>query len=212
MTDTDPTLDADTPVADTEPVGEGDCPEPGCGWTRPEGDRRPPPLALGSHRRTAHGVKGKGPAHGQSQARRRDRPPTSIKVDLGGGRKPAKDDPVLAAVEQRAKQLAGVVAVFLLVSGSPDDSRDIEAGKDVWAASVRNLAVHEKWLRALGQGGEGSARGLAWAEFVMATGALTLPILLRHGAVPPAIANLLSLADLDGPSTAPGSAGDPVAA
>lgn len=138
--------------------------------------------------------------------RPKDRPPTSIKVTVGGS-SGSKSDPVLAQVEQRAKQLAQGVAVGLLLLGQADDARDVQAGSEQWARSVRELAVYESWLKNLAAGGEASARAIAWLQFAMATMALSLPILLRHGAIPESIARFLSMADLAAaPTPAPAPA------
>jgi hypothetical protein len=91
--------------------------------------------------------------------------------------------------------MAGLVAVLLTVAGQPEDAQDIEAAKDAWAKAVRELGDHEAWLRKLGEGGETSDRAVAWLKFLIATLAMLLPILLRHGAIPANVAQFLSLAD-----------------
>lgn len=208
----DPTVEVPT-VATHGRVGDAKCcPEEGCEWVPPPGDKRPLNLALGRHRLLEHGIRGVGPAGSRkvNEARApkakqakapRESSPRSIKVDLGQ-RRAGKDDPVLAAVEARAKQAAGVVAAILLVAGQPDDARDIEAGREQWAATVRELAAYEPWLRKLGEGTEASGRMIAWTQFSLATAALLLPITIRHGVIPDSIARFLEMADVVDPAAA----------
>ena len=115
-----------------------------------------------------------------------------VTVNVGGSpRRSGKLDDELARVEQQAAQLARLVAVVVMAAGQAQDAEDIIRGADPWAASVRGLAEHEAWIRKLAAGGESSARALAWLQFAIATGALVLPILVRHGAVPDHIAGLM---------------------
>ena len=114
-----------------------------------------------------------------------------VTVNVGGAKRSTKMDDELARVEQQAAQLARLVAVVIHAAGQAEDAADIIRGADPWAASVRGLAEHEAWIRKLAAGGESSARALAWLQFAIATGALVLPILVRHGAVPDHIAGLM---------------------
>jgi hypothetical protein len=183
-----------------------DCPE--CGPIPlaglPNGFNTPARLAL--HRRRVHGVEGQSR---KSVKARRPQRATTVTVNMP---KPAtaKRDPVLEQVEQRAKFIANMTASLVLMIGQEADALDIAKGADPWAASVKNLAKYEDWLKALGQGGETPERVTAWVEFLMATGAMALPILLRHGAIPDAIAKVLTFSDMAPPSEAP--ADEPVAA
>lgn len=185
----------DVLIAENNQVSAGQgCPE--CGWLPDPDDKRHPAVAIGLHRRLHHGVAGSGGKHSKKKpAPSGDTPPRS-QVNINLNPKPGgkKSDPVLDAVQARAEWFASMLAVGLLMAGAEADARDIEVGKVRWAASVRELAVYEDWLRKLGQGGEASDRTLAWVKFLAATMGLSLPILLRHNAIPPAIARILSMA------------------
>lgn len=120
--------------------------------------------------------------------RKKERAPTSINFNLP--KAPGKKDPALEAVERRAMWLAGMVSVAVLFLGQPEDAADIERGRELWAKSVGELAEYEPWLKKLAAGGEGSARVMAWVKVGTATGAMLLPIFLRHDALPAFLANL----------------------
>ena len=127
-------------------------------------------------------------AHGRGGG---DRPPSSVRVDLNLG-KPAKTkDPALEAVEKRLSSIAGMMAVVVLLVGQPEDAADIERARAQWAAAGAELAAYEPWLKKLAAGGEASERVLAWVKFATATGAMLVPILLRHDVLPAPLANLL---------------------
>lgn len=207
---TDVAAPVDPPADESSYIGDAaglTCDVPGCGWA-PNPAAPNGPALLGSHRSRAHGIAGRKRA-GQKRAPR-DKAPRSIKVDLGSGRPTtAKKDPAIEAVRKRAEGLAGMVAVGLLIAGAEADAGDVEAGKVRWAAAVANLAQYEDWLRKLGQGGETSDRMMAWIQLAVATGAIALPILLRHDAIPDQIARFLLMAV---PSEPAAAADEPVAA
>lgn len=115
-----------------------------------------------------------------------------INLNLGGGSSGKGVDKDLAAVEQRAKQIATTVAALVVLMGQQADAIDINNGAEQWAASVRQLAEHEEWLKKLATGGETSARAMAWLQFAIATGTLALPILIRHEVLPSNLAEIAS--------------------
>ena len=170
------------------------CDQPGCDYiaTGPEGGRGNVSWRLNSHKARGHGITPDGIPRPP-----RDTPPPreapKIDLNLGFAAKP-KADPALEAVRQRAEQFASVAAVVLLLAGQELDAADIERGKGQWATAVADLAKHEEWLRKLCEDGEASERVVAWIKFAAATLGLTLPILLRHGALPPMIAKALAMA------------------
>lgn len=102
----------------------------------------------------------------------------------------------LDAVEARAKQLTKLAALIVMM-GPPDELRKADANdllmhSDSWASTVRELAVHEESIRKLmGAGGEMSERAAAWFAFSVATGAMALPILLRHEVIKGGMANAI---------------------
>ena len=131
---------------------------------------------LGSHRNT-HKTR-------PAKAGKKDASPTSIKVEMGTrAASPAKDKD-LQAVEDNARQLVQWIAAITLMVGQGEDALILQKGSGPWASSVRELAAHEEWLRKIMAGGETSARALAWIQFLTATGAIALPILLHHGMLP----------------------------
>lgn len=131
----------------------------------------------------------------------RDEPP---RIGFDVGKTPSKGEHAkeLDAVEARAKQITKGLAILVML-GPPDELRRADAGdllthSDTWAATVRELAVHEEWLRKLGAGGDMSERAAAWAAFAVATGAMLTPILLRHEVIKGGMAKVLqSVLDSD---------------
>jgi len=120
-----------------------------------------------------------------------DRAPGSIKIQLGAGApRGSKKDAELEKVEERAKQLVELIATLILVAGQVEDSTDLIKGAPAFARATKDLAQYEEWLRKLAQGGDTAGRATAWMGFIVATLAMLLPILLRHGALPKNIADL----------------------
>lgn len=160
------------------------CQEPGCDTELPTGNP-------GDHFRRYCGEHAPPPrTKGKGKAKRpaRDRTPPSITMNIGPRAK-AKDA-TLDAVEDRARQLVQLAAAVVLMAGQAEDAVDLQRGSDPFAKSVRELAEHEQWLRKLAQGGETSARALAWIQFATALLAMLMPILLRHGALPAGISSM----------------------
>lgn len=169
------TLDAPPLVTDEPPVEDGErCDVPGCDFSAKSA------RGLNRHKITSHGAKPQG---------RQDRQPRSINVNLGQPRV-NKKDAELEAVENRAKQIAQILAALVLLAGQPEDSADIARGSAQWAEAVRDLSEYEAWLRKIAAGGESSARAVAWVKFAVATAAIALPILLRHKVLPENIADI----------------------
>jgi hypothetical protein len=180
-----------------------------CPWVNPSNR----PSALGSHKRGAHGISGE-QRHKRRTERVRDPRPASISVNLPGG-KSDKSDPVLQAVEDRARSLVEILAAVVLMAGAPEDAVDIQNGAPQIAKAVRDLAQYEEWLRKLAAGGETSGRVMAWIGLVTTLAAVALPIMARHGALPGPIAQVFGqVAETVGTMTdAPaGDAGAPAAA
>ncbi len=129
-------------------------------------------------------------AHAPPPKRKKgDQQPRSINVNLGQPRV-SKKDAELEAVENRARQIAQILAALVLLAGQAEDSGDIAKGADQWAKAVRDLSEYEAWLRKIAAGGEASARAVAWVQFAVATAAIALPILLRHKILPGNIAEI----------------------
>ena len=137
---------------------------------------------LGSHVARKHGFNLPKTPRNRKRAAPKDKAPASVTINLGGDKK--TKDPQLDAIQERARQLANLIAVLVLTAGQVDDANDIMQGSEAWAKAVRDLAVYEDWLRKLAAGGESSGRVLAWVTFVAATVGMLMPILLRHEVLP----------------------------
>jgi hypothetical protein len=125
--------------------------------------------------------------HRNPPKKKKDRAPKGtpqINLNVGGPKKQTGKDKDLEAVRTRAAWLVTTAAALTSMAGFPDDGLDLQRGAEPWAETVKDLAAHEEWLRKVMTGGEVSERVLAWAAFLVATGALALPILLRHGVIP----------------------------
>lgn len=129
--------------------------------------------------------------------------PPSLTLNLGGKEGKGKKDTrggaqpgELDAVQQRALQIAQLTAAFVLIGTKgahrEADANDIAAGAEHWAGAVRELAVHEEWLRKLAAGGEVSERATAWGAFLLATAAIASPVLIRHEVIKGGMADLAS--------------------
>jgi hypothetical protein len=140
----------------------------------------------------ANHLKTHGPHVPRASRAKKDKAPASVTINLGKD-KPTKD-PVLDAVQERARQLANLCGMLVLGAGQADDAIDIINGAEAWSQAVRELAVYEAWLRKLAAGGEESGRALAWFTFVVATIGMVLPILLRHEVLPEKLAHSLKTA------------------
>ena len=122
---------------------------------------------------------------------KRDRKPSNVSVSVNlGARKGSAKGAELDKVKERAEQLANMVALLVRLAGQVEDADDIVKGASPWAESVKQLAVHEEWLRKIAQGGETTERAMAWIAFVISTATLALPILVRHNVLPGELGDL----------------------
>ena len=164
------------------------------------------PQRLGYHRWRAHGIKGTTPA--RKKKVRRDRPPTTVKIQVGAERTGKSD----AAAKARVEQLVNMIAGSLAMAGNMEDAADIMRAREQFAACVIELAKYEPWLRRLLDGGQASGRVMAWVALSLTTLAMVIPIFNRHGWIPeelkPAALALVGQAA----QTVPVDAAEPVAA
>jgi hypothetical protein len=130
---------------------------------------------------------------------KREAAPKNININLPGSAGPKPGRPGSAArdakiVQERSEQVlqitAGIVAAFL---HQTEDAQDMVAGSTEWAKAMGGLAEHEKWLVDLCKTGP-SGRVSAWVAVVIATGGIALPILVRHGAFPDRVGEILTQA------------------
>ena len=163
------------------------------------------PQRLGYHRWRAHGIKGTTPP--RKKKPRRDRPPTTVKIQVGAERAGKSD----AAAKARVEQLINMIAGSLAMAGQLEDAADIMAAREQFCLCVIELSKYEPWLKRLLEGGQTSGRIMAWVAMALATLGMVLPIFNRHGWVPdelkPAAMALVGQA-----TTAPADAAEPVAA
>lgn len=177
--DTDPGGSEDTPVrapASESPAKQ--CAYPGCSEPalKREGNRGRPPTMCAEH----------------APVKRERVKPASVTVNIRPpASRVARAEKELAEVEARAHQLMQVAAALVLIIGHEGDAQDMANGAEQWAKAVRGLAEHEAWVRKLAAGGEASARTIAWIQFAVATGAILVPILIRHKALPKGVSQAL---------------------
>jgi hypothetical protein len=143
----------------------------------------------------------------KAPARRPDRPPKALAPPAPPKARTRKEE--LDQVEKNAKFILDMVCQFGLIyagsAGQPAlaaDLGDVQNGVPGIAKSLRNVAEYEEWLRRALSGGRGSDRAQAWLGLVMVCGAVTMPILVRHGklSLPPGMAQMLLP---NGPAGAP---------
>ena len=174
------------------------CEVPDCGLTFDTKQR------LGQHRWHAHGLRSSTPS---KKKPRRDRPPTTVKIQVGAERAGKSD----AAAKARVEQLVNMIAGSLAMAGQVEDAADIMRAREQFCLCVIELAKYEPWLKRLLEGGQASGRIMAWVAMALATLGMVLPIFNRHGWVPdelkPAAMALVGQA-----TTAPADAAEPVAA
>jgi hypothetical protein len=151
------------------------------------------PAKAGVHRWNVHQVRSKKSKRARDAAGgpSGDKAPPSVTINLGGKSSSGKggDAAELAAVEKRAQELVTTVAGLALLVGAKADAADLQHGSAAWAKAVRDVAEYEEWLRKMAKGGETTGRALAWFNLALATAALAMPSLLRHGVLPDGLAD-----------------------
>jgi hypothetical protein len=174
---------ADDPLATPpDPLKPFGCDICGQGFTRKD--------RLNTHRKAKHnaGPVAPGPI-GRPPGGSKDTAPGSVKIQIGGNR-PGKVTADRAKVEAAASQLVTMVAGAVLLAGQPADAMDLQSKAEAWATSVGELSEYEKWIAKLFTATDDAGRLMAWLGFIMATGGLVMPIMLRHGALPENIRGL----------------------
>lgn len=124
----------------------------------------------------------------------RERRPPSLTINMGGRKAGKKSD--ADKVADMALKGAQMFAAGLMMIGQSSpmlvaDAADIGKSAPAWSAAVGNLAEYEPWIAKLATTADVSGRMTAWIGFAFATGGMSLPILLRHGALPTSIATML---------------------
>lgn len=127
--------------------------------------------------------------HGGRTERRRkgrtgERAPKLV-VDIGGKR------PTGGSKDQRARDTAAgaraflnVVAAGVAASGDNVCAAALVTGGEQWAEAVGELSKYQPWLSTFFAPVGGDSQLGAWLGFLLATGAIALPILAHHGMLP----------------------------
>jgi len=125
--------------------------------------------------------------NGGTKRKPTEKPPKLV-LDIGGG-KPAK-----SSKDQRAKDTAAgatafmnVVATGLSVSGDQVCAGAVAGGAAQWGEAVGELSKYQPWLAQFFAPVGGENQLGAWLGFLMATGAITLPILAHHNLLPASV-------------------------
>lgn len=119
---------------------------------------------------------------------KKDKAPTTIKLDLGNKAAPKTD----AQAKARVEQLVNMIAGGLAMAGQLEDAADVMRVREQWASAVVELAKYEPWLRKMLEGGQASGRIMAWVAVGLSTLAMVAPIAGRHGWVPAELRPMLS--------------------
>jgi len=154
------------------------CAEPGCENELPDGSH-PARKYCDEH------FKGKGGrAERVREGRTSERAPKVV-VELGGPRKSG------GAKDQRARETAAGAAAFmnvvasgLAVSGDQVCAAAVAGGAAQWGDAVGELSKYQPWLQSFFAPVGGDSQLGAWLGFMMATGAIALPVMAHHGLLP----------------------------
>jgi hypothetical protein len=126
---------------------------------------------------------------GQGGAKRRssERPPKLV-LDIGGTKKSG------GTKEQRARDTAAgatafmnVVATGLSVSGDNTCATAVAGGAAGWGDAVGELSKYQPWLAQFFAPVGGDSQLGAWLGFLMATGAIALPVMAHHNLLPASV-------------------------
>lgn len=128
--------------------------------------------------------------------------PPKLVVDLGGGKTRGKDQRV-ADTAAGARAFANVIATGLSVSGDNVCAEAVANGSAQWGAAVGELSKYQPWLQQFFAPVGGENQIGAWLGFLMATGAIALPVMAHHNLLPASVG-----AKLGGVFVAAEAAGD----
>jgi hypothetical protein len=155
------------------------CAEPGCDGIVPPGShpaRKYCDLHLrGQAGRAARARAGLG----------REKPPKLV-VQVGK-ESAGKKDQRARDTAQGAAAFANVVATGLSMSGDQVCAAAVAGGSQAWGDAVGELSKYQPWLQQLFAPVGGDSQLGAWLGFLMATGAIALPVLAHHGMLPESV-------------------------
>lgn len=152
------------------------CQEPGCENFLPDGSH-PARKYCDEH------FVGKGKT--RKDSRTREKPPKLV-VDLGGA-KGQKGDRRAAETAAGATAFMNVVATGLSVTGDDVCAAAVANGAAQWGASVGELSKYQPWLSQFFAPVGGENQLGAWLGFILATGAIALPVMAHHGILPASV-------------------------
>jgi hypothetical protein len=176
----------DQPIMGLENTGE-ELPENSCPECAEAGIVRAfrRPVNLGAHRKSAHNVKGQGPA-GSRKKPKADGPP---KVDVsftvkGNGTGKGKDAANIARTTKGATSFAKTLAVGLGMMGQGTDAAIIAESAETWGKAIGDLSEYQPVLHKIfAPTGEVTGQAAAWMAVLMVTGGMALPIAANHGVI-----------------------------
>lgn len=157
------------------------CQEPGCTNELPPGSHQ-------ARKYCDEHFRGKG---GREQRRREgqsgEKPPRLV-VDLGGKRSTTgKGDQRARETAAGAAAFLGVVATGLAVSGDAVCAGAVSSGAAQWGEAVGELSKYQPWLQSFFAPVGGDNQLGAWLGFMLATGAIALPVMAHHGILPASV-------------------------
>jgi hypothetical protein len=151
------------------------CQEPGCPNLLPDGSHP-------SRKYCEEHFVGKG-ARGKAKAEKAPK----LVVDLGGGKATKKGDQRVADTAAGAAAFMQVVATGLSVSGDQVCAAAVANGAAQWGQSVGELSKYQPWLQQFFAPVGGDNQIGAWLGFLMATGAIALPVMAHHNLLPQSV-------------------------
>lgn len=158
------------------------CAEEGCTNTLPDGSH-PARKYCDDH------FQGRGGRTGRKrEGNTGERRPASVNVMVGGKR------PTGGKADQRARDTAAgatafmnVVAAGLATTGDQVCAGAVAGGAPQWGDAVGELSKYQPWLSTFFAPVGGDSQLGAWLGFMMATGAIALPVLAHHGLLPESV-------------------------
>jgi hypothetical protein len=108
-------------------------------------------------------------------------------VDLGGAKKTSAKDKRVAETAAGAVAFMNVVATGLAATGDDVCATAIAGGAKGWGDAVGELSKYQPWLASFFAPVGGESQLGAWLGFLLATGAIALPVLAHHNLLPESI-------------------------
>jgi hypothetical protein len=161
------------------------CAEKGCDNPLPDGS---PPARkyCDEHFRGMGGRAARAKASGTVPGAKAEKAPKLV-VQVGKETRGGKGDQRARDTAQGAAAFMSVIATGMSMSGDQVCAGAVAGGAAAWGDSVGELSKYQPWLQSFfAPVGGGSQLG-AWLGFLMATGAIALPVLAHHGMLPESV-------------------------